>query len=103
MRWLTRGTDLDGNTANTAETEIIFLTEANGKEEIFSYVQLRGSMPFLWKQPPSLKWAPSCTINPNDRLNTDMTKKNYDDIHKNYENVALINLIDKKGTQKRLG
>ena len=30
-RWLTRGSDLDGYTANTAETEIIFLTETGGK------------------------------------------------------------------------
>jgi hypothetical protein len=30
-RWITRGSDLDGNTANTAETEIIFLTESGGK------------------------------------------------------------------------
>ena len=26
-RWLTRGCDLDGNTANTAQTELIFYTE----------------------------------------------------------------------------
>lgn len=41
-------------------------------------------MPFLWKQTPNLKWAPSCTINPNDKLNTEIAKKNYDDIKKNY-------------------
>jgi hypothetical protein len=27
MRWLTRGADLDGNTANTVETELILSTE----------------------------------------------------------------------------
>lgn len=32
-----------------------------------------------------------------------MTKKNYDDISNHYENCTLINLIDKKGTQKRMG
>ena len=31
MRWITRGADLDGNTANTAETESIFMAESNGK------------------------------------------------------------------------
>jgi hypothetical protein len=31
LRWLIRGTDLDGNTANTAETEIILLADSNGK------------------------------------------------------------------------
>jgi hypothetical protein len=32
-----------------------------------------------------------------------MTKKNYEDIKTGYENCALINLIDKKGSQKKLG
>lgn len=60
-------------------------------------------MPFLWKQSPSLKWAPKCSINPNDRLNEEMIKKNYEDVKMSYENVTLINLIDKKGTQKKMG
>ena len=60
-------------------------------------------MPFLWKQSPSLKWAPKCTINPNDRLNGEMIKKNYDDVKRSFEDVTLINLIDKKGTQKKMG
>jgi|JI9StandDraft_1071089.scaffolds.fasta_scaffold566451_1 phosphatidylinositol 4-phosphatase len=60
-------------------------------------------MPFIWNQSPDLKWSPKVTISDNDRLNCDVMKKNYDDILKNYENCALINLIDKKGSQKRLG
>ena len=103
LRWITRGADLDGNTVNTAETETIFLTESNGKEEVFSYVQLRGSIPFLWQQSPDMKWSPKVVINPNDKLNTEITRKNYNDIKKNYENCALLNLIDKKGSQKRMG
>lgn len=70
---------------------------------MFSYVQLRGSMPFLWQQTPDLKWSPKCTIDPNDKLNTEITRKNYQDIKKNYENCCMLNLIDKKGTQKRMG
>ena len=31
MRWLTRGTDLDGNAANTAQTELIFFTDVDGR------------------------------------------------------------------------
>jgi len=94
---------LDGNTANTAETEMIIQTEHGGKRHTFSYVQLRGSMPFLWKQNPDMKWSPKVVIGANDKLNCDVMKKNYDDIHKSYENCGLINLIDKKGSQGRLG
>ena len=60
-------------------------------------------MPFLWSQTPDLKWSPSVTISQNDRMNCDIMKKNYEDILKNYENSTIINLIDKKGSQKRLG
>lgn len=60
-------------------------------------------MPFLWKQNPDLRWSPKCVINPNDKVNTDIAKKNYDDIKNHYENCSLLNLIDKKGTQKRMG
>ena len=60
-------------------------------------------MPFLWSQTPDLKWSPSVKIAQNDRLNSDVMKKNYDDIMKNYENFTILNLVDKKGSQKRLG
>lgn len=60
-------------------------------------------MPFIWKQTPNLGWSPSVTIHPNDKLNADLAKKNYLDIKSSYENCVFINLIDKKGTQKRLG
>lgn len=66
-------------------------------------MQLRGSMPFIWKQTPDFKWSPSCTIDPNDKLNTEITRKNYADIKKYYENCTMLNLVDKKGTQKRMG
>jgi hypothetical protein len=66
-------------------------------------VQLRGSMPFIWNQDPDLKWDPNVSINPNDKINIDVAKKNYEDIKQNYENCTIVNLIDKKGKQKRLG
>lgn len=102
-RWIVRGADFDGNTANTAETEMVLLTEHQGKEHIFSHVQLRGSMPFIWKQTPDLKWSPKVTIHPSDKLNSDVMRKNYADIKRSYENCTLVNLIDRKGSQGRLG
>ena len=102
-RWIIRGCDFDGNSANTAETEMVLLTEQQGKEHLFSYVQLRGSMPFIWKQSPDLKWSPKVTIHPSDKLNSDILHKNYADIKKGYDSCSLINLVDKKGSQGRLG
>lgn len=41
-------------------------------------------MPFMWKQTPDFKWSPKCTIDSNDKLNVDITRKNYQDIKKYY-------------------
>lgn len=60
-------------------------------------------MPFFWTQDPDLKWSPKVYINANDKLNSEVAKKNYDDIKTQYENCTFINLIDKKGSQNRLG
>jgi hypothetical protein len=60
-------------------------------------------MPFFWDQDPDLKWSPKVSIHANDKLNLEVAKKNYQDIKENYENCTLVNLIDKKGSQKRLG
>jgi hypothetical protein len=79
------------------------LAESSGKESIFSYVQLRGSIPFIWSQNPDFKWSPSCKIDPNDKMNVEITRKNYLDIKKSFENCSMLNLIDRKGTQKRMG
>ncbi|KGG49934.1 hypothetical protein DI09_9p170 [Mitosporidium daphniae] len=45
-RFLTRGVDDDGNTANFVETEMIL--ETDGK--LFSFASVRGSVPVFWEQ-----------------------------------------------------
>lgn len=61
-RFVTRGLDREGNTANFVETENIFIQ--NGTK-IASYVQIRGSIPLLWSMKPNLKWSPPVIINEN--------------------------------------
>ncbi len=58
MRFLSRGLDLDGNPSNFAETEQIVTVEKDIITRIYSFVQTRGSMPFIWKQTPDYKWSP---------------------------------------------
>jgi hypothetical protein len=41
-------------------------------------------MPFFWNQDPDLKWSPKVSIDSNDKLNCEMTKKNYEDIKTGY-------------------
>ena len=52
-RFWVRGADVSGNVANFNETEQIIEVKGVG---IASYVQTRGSMPFLWAQIPDIKY-----------------------------------------------
>jgi Phosphoinositide polyphosphatase (Sac family) len=104
MRFISRGCDLDGNASNTAETEQIFIVYKKNSYDInvFSYSQLRGSIPFIWQQKPSLKWEPKGEI-PMESHNVDVARKHLERLLKEYGSQVLINLIDKKGTQKKVG
>ena len=69
MRFLSRGVDLDGNSSNMAETEQITVINTGNEYTIYSHVQTRGSMPFLWSQKPTLKWAPKGIIHADEETN----------------------------------
>ena len=94
---------MEGNTANTVETEMILQIEENQKREIFSYVQLRGLMPILWKQAPTFGVGNKYIINPNDALNEEVMRKHFGKIRECYGNVTLINLIRKGRRESKLG
>lgn len=57
-RWFCRGTDPDGNAANTVETEQMLIDNKGGNVHVCSYVQLRGSIPVSWCQEADLTWRP---------------------------------------------
>lgn len=76
------------------------------KEEthkIFSFVQCRGSMPFLWSQTPDLKCVPKVEINPSFKQNCDLFEKHIRKLNEIYGEIIILNLIDKKRIQKKLG
>ncbi len=58
-RYFSRGLDAEGNAANTVETEQLLLFCDGG---VASHVQLRGSIPTLWEQAPTLKYTPRVTF-----------------------------------------
>jgi len=104
MRFISRGCDIDGNCSNTADTEqIVVVYKKNSLEtKVYAHVQLRGSIPFYWRQKPDLKWEPKGDIYlPNQ--NVTAAKRHFDMIVKDYGNQVIINLIDKKRIQQKLG
>ena len=57
-RFFRRGCDFDGNVANFVETEQL----VEHRDTLFSFVQIRGSIPFFWKQSPTLEYLPKPVI-----------------------------------------
>ena len=103
LRFLSRGSDDKGNCTNFVETEQIFCVNIESGYRFFSHLQVRGSIPFLWKQTPNLKWAPSVKIEVNPQKNVAAYSAHAKSMLKNYDETTFVNLIDKKSWQLQLG
>jgi phosphatidylinositol 4-phosphatase len=100
-RFNVRGADADGNVANFVETEQVIVL-ANGA--ISSYVQTRGSIPLLWEQTATMKYAPKCVLNPKKESGLASFQRHVSQqLERYFGRVVIVNLIDKKGDQKVLG
>lgn len=104
MRFMSRGVDSKGNVSNFADNEqILEIFFKDGKRRIHSFNQIRGSIPVYWKQTPNLKWSPPVTIGNNTKERNEAFSSHMNKLVQNYKEVYIVNLIDKKGSQKRLG
>ncbi|KAM7533700.1 hypothetical protein Aperf_G00000121153 [Anoplocephala perfoliata] len=119
-RYYARGVDHNGNPANFVETEqIVYIPPGH----IFSFVQIRGSVPLYWSQRPSLKYKPEVKLGtPNSVVNirnpeyepqglvdvqpeqiTVIQKHFHDACYLNrYGKVVAVNLLDQVGMERPL-
>ena len=102
-RFVSRGLDEEGNASNFVETEHIIVHHEQESYRVASYVQIRGSIPLSWTQTPTLKYSPKLKINPDNKKNTQLAEKHFKESVERYGDITLINLIDKKGSQKLIG
>ncbi|GLT82535.1 hypothetical protein SLE2022_008990 [Rubroshorea leprosula] len=92
-----RGADPDGYVANFVETEQII--QINGYTS--SFVQVRGSMPFLWEQIVDLTYKPKFEIvNPEEAPR--VAERHFLDLRKKYGAVLAVDLVNKRGGEGRL-
>lgn len=92
-----RGADYDGYVANFVETEQIL--ESNGYRA--SFIQVRGSMPFLWQQIVDLTYKPTFEIvRPEDAPR--VVERHFMDLGKRYGSVIAVNLVNTNGSEGRL-
>ena len=104
LRYLRRGTDDEGCTANTVETEQILSSPTwnTSQDKIHSFTQLRGSIPLFFSQSPySLK--PQVTTWGSFETNGQAFKRHFHDLASRYSEVYVVSLIDKHGTEAKIG
>ncbi|XP_010550496.1 PREDICTED: phosphoinositide phosphatase SAC6 isoform X2 [Tarenaya hassleriana] len=92
-----RGADPDGYVANFVETEQIF--QMNGYTS--SFVQVRGSMPFMWEQIVDLTYKPKFEIvRPEEAPR--IAERHFLDLRKKYGSVLAVDLVNKHGGEGSL-
>lgn len=103
LRYLRRGIDESGFTANYVETEqILSASTWEPASKIFSFVQVRGSIPLFFTQSPySLKPIPVLQHSPD--ANFRAFKKHFEHMGKAYGSIQLVNLVEKHGVEAIIG
>ncbi|OAF68066.1 hypothetical protein A3Q56_04201 [Intoshia linei] len=96
-RFYRRGCDEYGNVANFVETEQIITIN----DDIYSYVQIRGSVPLLWCQYPNLKYKPYPNLEISRDAQQDVFLGHFNKID-SYNSIVFVNLLDKKGKELEL-
>lgn len=90
-RFNSRGIDDDGHVANFVETETIFCSPAG---TLFSYVQVRGSVPVFWEQAADLlPGRQKITITRSPEGTQPAFNKHFEDLEHIYGAVHIINLL----------
>ncbi|KAH6797033.1 Phosphoinositide phosphatase family protein [Perilla frutescens var. hirtella] len=92
-----RGADSDGFVANFVESEQII--QLNGHTA--SFIQVRGSMPFLWDQIVDLTYKPKFEIVRPEEASR-VAERHVLDLRKKYGNVLAVDLVNKDGGEGRL-
>ena len=105
VRLLIRGADNEGNVANSCESEEIVIYHPNNRDEIHmaSFAQVRGSIPLMWTQEPSLQLNPQIRPRNDFDVNATVFKIHIEEILNTYNSICCINLIDQKKDQKIIG
>ncbi|KAL6534392.1 Phosphoinositide phosphatase sac8 [Orobanche hederae] len=89
-----RGANLEGDTANFIETEQLLEYE----DHIFSFLQVRGSIPLMWEQIVDLSYKPRLSII-NQEQTSKVVERHFNDLLKRYGRCIVVDLTDKHGDE----
>ncbi len=103
MRFIYRGADEKGHCANFAEIEEFLYLEEQGVTKIYCFEQIRGSIPLRWEQKPACQLNPPIKFRGDANSNYDCLKLHFEEVAKYYGDCVVVNLIDKKKYQLKIG
>ncbi|TAQ88055.1 hypothetical protein B7494_g3605 [Chlorociboria aeruginascens] len=103
LRYLRRGVDQEGYTANSVETEqILSDSQWSPSSHIYSFLQLRGSIPIFFSQSP-YSFKPVPKIEHSTDLNYSAFKKHFENILTRYGSIQVASLVEKHGNEAIVG
>ena len=101
LRYLRRGVDDEGNVANSVETEQI-LSKEDWSGRVFSFTQIRGSMPLFFSQSP-YSFKPVPVLQHSAARNEAAFQRHFQDIQARYGQIQICLLVDKSGGEAAIG
>ena len=103
LRYLRRGIDDEGNTANSVETEqIVSAAPWTAEGRVHSFVQFRGSIPLYFSQSP-YSFKPAPVLQRSYDTNQEAFKRHFLSFVSRYGEVQIALLVDKHGGEAEIG
>ncbi|MCJ1311527.1 hypothetical protein MMC25_005200 [Agyrium rufum] len=103
LRYLRRGVDDQGNTANAVETEQILSSASwSTSQKVYSYNQYRGSIPVFFSQQP-YSFKPIPLLQHSYELNHAAFRRHIKDLQDQYGKLQLVALVNKDGSEAKIG
>ncbi|CCA69257.1 related to SAC1-recessive suppressor of secretory defect [Serendipita indica DSM 11827] len=100
LRYQRRGIDADAHVANFVETEAIVRLMREDTENVFSFVQIRGSIPLFWSQPGyGLKPPPQLDSTKTSEQNSQAMRAHLANAIARYGPVSCVNLAEQTGKE----
>ena len=103
LRYLRRGIDDDGNTANFVETEQILSRKGwPSAQKIYSFSQIRGSIPLFFSQSP-YSFKPIPILQHSQETNISAFRRHFGKLVDRYGDVQIVLLTDRSGPEGAIG
>ncbi|KAJ0425803.1 SacI homology domain-containing protein [Aspergillus carlsbadensis] len=103
LRYLRRGVDDEGNSANTVETEqILSVPDWDPSHNTYSYLQVRGSIPLYFSQSP-YSFKPVPVLHHSTETNQLAFERHFRNFSRRYGKIQSVSLVDKHAPEIKLG